>query len=243
MHREIHQWWSPSLGKDMPIAVYGHWGFALLMFPTAAADFLEYERFHMINALAPFIDSGKVKVFSINSINNESWMNFHMHPAHKAARHQQYNHYIENEVIPFIHNHCQGRIMTITCGISFGALYAANMQFRRPDIFDGTLLLSGSYDLKRYADGYFDDNIYFNSPVDYLPNLNDEWHLSKLRGNRHIHILSGQGEYEDPSRSRHLAEILWGKGIQAELDLWGHDMRHDWPTWYQMLPHYLATRF
>ncbi len=243
MQREIHQWWSPSLGKDMPIVVYGDWGIPLLMFPTAAADYLEYERFNMIKAISHHIDSGKFKVFSIDSINSESWMNSHMHPAHKATRHQQYNQYIENEVIPFIHNHCQGQIRPITTGISFGALHAANVLFRRPDLFDGGILMSGSYDLKRYADGYFDDNIYFNSPVDFLPNLNDEWHLTQLRGKQHIHIVAGQGDYEAPDRSRELAGILWGKGIPAELDLWGHDMGHDWPTWYRMLPHYLETRF
>jgi esterase/lipase superfamily enzyme len=48
MQREIHQWYSPRLNKDMEIAVYGHYGFALLMFPTAAADYLEYERFQLL---------------------------------------------------------------------------------------------------------------------------------------------------------------------------------------------------
>lgn len=243
MRREIHQWWSPSLSKDMPIAVYGHWGFALLMFPTAAADFLEYERFQMIHHLAHHIESGKVKIYSINSINNEAWFNHNMHPAHKIIRHQQYNNYVFNEVIPFIHNDCQGRIMTISCGISLGAMHAANVLFQRPDLFDGGVLLSGTYDLKQFTDGYYDDNIYFNNPVDYLPNLNDEWHLSHLRNSNHIHIVSGQGDYEDPQRSIHLADLLRGKGIPCELDLWGHDMKHEWPTWYKMLPHYIETRF
>ena len=89
MNREIHKWWSPNLNKDMEIAVYGHYGFALLMFPTAAADYLEYERFHLIEAIKPMVEGGKCKAFSINSINNESWLNDHMHPADKAMRHQQ----------------------------------------------------------------------------------------------------------------------------------------------------------
>ena len=80
MHREIHRWRSPRLDKDMEVAVYGHYGFALLMFPTAAADYLEYERFQVIESIAPFIDAGKVKVFSINSINSESWLNDAMYP-------------------------------------------------------------------------------------------------------------------------------------------------------------------
>jgi esterase/lipase superfamily enzyme len=89
----------------MPVAAYGHYGFALLMIPTAAADYLEYERFQLIDALQPLINGGRMKVFSIDSINNESWMNREMEPAHKAIRHNQFNEYVFHELIPFIRNH------------------------------------------------------------------------------------------------------------------------------------------
>ena len=75
MKRELSGWFSPSLNRDMPIAVYGHYGFALLLVPTASADYLEYERFQLMDTIAPYIEQGKVKVFSINSINMESWLN------------------------------------------------------------------------------------------------------------------------------------------------------------------------
>ena len=68
MERHLTSWYSPALNKDMPVAVYGNYGFALLLIPTAAADYLEYECFQLLDAIAPFIDAGKVKVFSINSI-------------------------------------------------------------------------------------------------------------------------------------------------------------------------------
>src|SRR6187431_1700384 len=100
MERILYSWHSPSLNKEMPIAIYGHYGFALLMVPTAAADFLEYERFQLIDAIAPFIEQGKCKVFSINSMNNESWMNNHMHPRDKMIRHMQFNDYVHHEVVP-----------------------------------------------------------------------------------------------------------------------------------------------
>lgn len=61
----------------------------------------------MIEMLAPFINSGKVRVFSVNSINNESWLNSNMAGAHKAIRHNQFNDYIYNEVVPFIRNNPQ----------------------------------------------------------------------------------------------------------------------------------------
>jgi esterase/lipase superfamily enzyme len=237
VNREIHAWHSPNLNKQMEIAVYGHYGFALLMFPTAAADFLEYERFSLIDAIKPFIDGGKLKAFSINSINSESWLNQNIPPPYRAVRHQQYNEYIVQEVVPFIRNHCSPDTPIITTGASLGALHAANTFFRRPDIFDGTIAMSGSYDIKAYSDGYF------NSPADYLPNLNDEFLLGKLRSKRHIYILSGRGDYEAPDRSIQLGQILSAKGIPHHVDLWGHDIPHDWPTWRSMLPHVLGTRF
>src|SRR6185295_2009190 len=104
MRREITSWHSPSLNKEMPVVVYGDYGFALLMVPTAAADYLEYERFHMIDSLAPHIDSGNIKVFSIDGINKESWLNNEMLPEHKGIRHNQFNKYVFDEVIPFIKN-------------------------------------------------------------------------------------------------------------------------------------------
>lgn len=243
MNREVQSWHSPNLNKQMEIAVYGHYGFALLMFPTAAADFLEYERFSLIGAIKPFLDAGKVKAFSINSINNESWLNEHVPPPYRGVRHQQYNEYVVQEVVPFIRNHCSQETPIITTGASFGALHAANMLFRRPDVFDGTIAMSGTYDIKSYSNGYYDDNCYFNSPVDYLPNLTDEFYLGKLRSKQHIYILSGQGDYEAPERSIHLGQVLSSKGIPHHLDLWGNDIPHDWPTWRSMLPHVLGTRF
>lgn len=243
MHREIHRWFSPRLHKDMEIAVYGHYGPALLMFPTAAADYLEYERFHLIDSIAHFIDSGKFKVFSINSINSESWLNNQMHPRHKAIRHQQFNGYVSEEVAPFIFTHCQSRVPIITTGASFGALHSANTLFRRPDLFDGCIAMSGCYDLKDYTDGYWDDDVYFNSPIDYLQNLHDEGQLNALRAKRHIHFVTGSGSYEKPSASRDIGNVLAAKGIPCEVDIWGGDVDHDWPWWRKMLPHYLATRF
>ena len=122
MKRELFSWHSPALNKEMPVAVYGHYGFALLMIPTAAADFLEYERFQLLETMRPWIEAGKLKVYSINSINTESWMHPDMDGAHKAIRHNQFNHYIYDEVIPFIKNMTSKDTPIITCGASFGAV-------------------------------------------------------------------------------------------------------------------------
>jgi len=237
--REIHKWFSPNLNKEMEIVVYGYSGYALLLFPTADSDYLEYERYHLIDALGEFLSKGEIKIFCINSINSESWLNSSIHPADRAARHQQFNKYVIEEVIPFITNHCKGKVPIVVSGASLGAFHSANTFFRRPDLLAGVIAMSGSYDIKAYSDGYYDDNCYFNSPVDYLPNLTDKKILSQLK-NKQIIISSGQGDYEAPEESQRLSDILNSKGIKHWLDIWGHDVVHDWPTWRQMLPYYLS---
>ena len=233
MKRELASWYSPSLQKEMPIAAYGDYGFALLLVPTAAADYLEYERFQLMDTLAPYINSGKVKVFSINSINNE----------HKGIRHNQFNNYVFDEVVPFIRTNTSAETPIITCGASFGALHSMNLFLKRPDLINGVIAMSGVYDLSEYTDGFFDDQVYFNSPQHYKPNLTDNWYLDNIRKSNHIHILTGSGDYEDPNASRKFSEVLHNKGIPHDLDIWGPEWKHDWPTWKAMLPAYLEMKF
>ena len=227
----------------MPIGVYGSYGAPLLMFPTAAADFEEYERFHLIDAIAPHINSGRVKVYSINSINRESWLNENMHPGKRAWRQHLFDKYVAEEVVPFIWSDTQTPGIDIaTTGASFGAFHAANSLFKHPDLFKTVIAMSGTYDIRPYANGYHDEYVYFNNPAEYLPQLEDEWYLSRIR-NARILILSGQGAYEAPDRSRHLSQILGSKGIPHRLELWGYDISHDWPTWRDMLNVYIPELF
>lgn len=243
MQREITGWHSPSLDKHMDIVSYGHFGFALLLLPTAAADYLEYERFLLIDAIQDIIDAGKVKVYSINSINSESWLHKDMWPRHKAMRHVQFNNYVFNEVIPHIRRTTSDDTPIITSGASFGALHSVNLFMKRPDLIQGVIGMSGVYDLHSYTKGYFDDDVFFNSPMSYLPNLNDDFILPRIQASKHIHILSGSGDYESPDSSREFSALLTAKRIPHDLDIWGYDIKHDWPTWRAMLPYVLNQKF
>jgi len=243
MERWTTSWYSHRLQKEMPIAVYGNYGFALLLVPTAAADYLEYERFQLMDSISHFIDNGTAKVFSINSINNESWMNDHLDARTKIERHRQFNDYVYEEVIPFVKSHTSNETPIIICGASFGALHSMNLFLKRPDLLNGVIAMSGVYDLTEYSKGYYDEDVYFNSPQHYMPNLNDHFLLEQIRKSHHIHIFSGSGAYEDPGASGRFAKILYDKGIQYELDIWGQEWPHDWNTWRHVLPHYLGSRF
>ncbi len=243
MQKETVEWHSPSLNKHMKMAVYGHFGTALLMIPTAASDHLDYERNGLIEAMKPHIESGKVKVFCVNSINGESWLNPHMSGHEQSVRYQHFNDYLTREVVPFIHSSTSPETPVIASGISMGALQAANLFFKHPDIIQGVLAMSGVYDLSAYTNGYYDDNVYFNSPAHYLRNLNAQWHLDLYRQSRHIHFVTGSGDYEGPNSSRQISAILNTKSVHHELDIWGHDMPHEWWVWHRMMAHYLETRF
>ena len=227
----------------MPIVTYGNYGFSLLLIPTAAADYLEYERFQLIDHLAPYINSGKVKVFSVNSINTESWMNNDMQGEHKAIRHNQFNEYIYNEVIPFIKNSTSWDTPIITCGASFGTLHSMNLFLKRPDLINGVIAMSGVYNLMEYTKGFYDEQVYYNSPMHYIPNLADHGVLEQIRRSNHIHILTGSGDHEAPDAAKEFASVLYNKGITYELSVWGNEWTHDWPTWRAMLPLFIDTRF
>jgi len=237
--RFIEGWHSPALSLDMPIVSYGYAGQPILLFPTAAADFLENERFFLIKSIEPAIMAGRIRVFSIDSINKHAWMDRELPVPEQGRRQALYSRYIEDEVAPYIRHKC-GDARPITTGASFGAFHAANTLFRRPDLFGGTIAMSGFYDLADdYFKGYSDDNCYFNNPAWYVPNLEGRF-LELLQKHSRIVIATGQGDYEAPDASRRIAGILHNKGIPHWLDVWGHDMKHDWPTWRDMLPYHLA---
>ena len=241
MQRVLDKWYSPSLGKDMEIVTYGYYGFPLLMFPTAAADYLEYERFYLVDAIKGFIEAGQIRAYSINSVNKYSLLNRESHPGWKVEMLSRYDNYIMGEVLPLIRNECGQDAMPLTTGASLGALLAANTYFKHSDNFRGTIAMSGSYDIYNYLDkGYYDDNVYFNNPDMYLRNLDDDYHLPRLRQADSIVIVTGQGSFEAPDRSREFSGLLHSKGIPHRLDVWGHDVNHDWVWWRKMLPYYLG---
>ena len=243
MRREITSWYSPATDREMPIVTYGHYGFALLMIPTAGADYLEYERFNLINALAPFINAGKIKVFSINSMNNDSWMNKAMLGEHRSYNHNRFNNYVFNEVIPFIRNNVGSDTFIYTCGASFGALHAMNLFLKRPDYINGVISMSGVYDLTEYTNGYWDEQVYFNSPIHYMANLTDSYYLDKIKSSHHIHIYTGAGDYEAPQENQRFSDLLWRRGIWHDLSIWGKDVKHEWPTWLHILPYIIGNKF
>jgi esterase/lipase superfamily enzyme len=197
----------------------------------------------MVGALAHHIDGGRVKVFAVNTVNNDGWYNTQAHPRHRSWLQAQYDDYVAREVAPFVHAHCRTPGIPITtAGSSFGAYHAANSLLKHPDLFKRCLALSGVYDIRRFMDGDYDDNFYFNNPVDYVASLSDPWYLEQLRS-CDIHLVTGNGPFEDSGPTYRLSEILRSRGIAHSVDDWGPDGGHDWPYWKRQMSEYVARLF
>ena len=239
MNQEYHSWFTHRLGREMAIRVYGHYGSPLLVFPTSGGDEREYAGQGMVEALAHHIDGGRVKLFCVNSVNNESWYNKGAHPRHRSYVQAMYDAYVAFEVAPFIHDHCRTPGIGITTnGASFGAYHAANTLLKHPDLFKRCLALSGVYDIRKFMDGDYDDNFYFNNPVDYMASLSDEYYLRHLQ-HTDIHLVTGTGPFEDSGPTYRLSEVLRARGIPHSVDNWGPDGGHDWPYWKRQMDVYI----
>lgn len=246
MHIEEHQWHSPHLGRDMTVKVYGHWGQPYIVFPCSRGRYFDYEGMGMINAIAPFIDNGRIKLYCVDSIDEYSWYDFSVSPAERNSRHEQYDCYITLEVVPFIRNHCNAKesMRIMTNGCSMGAYHGVNFFLRHPNIFAGTIALSGLYRLDRQEFGISPvdiTSIYHNSPVSYLPGQTDPWYLDWYRRSTII-ICAGQGAWEEEALedTRSLDHIFHNKGIKTWIDYWGYDVNHDWPWWFKQMNHFLS---
>lgn len=237
VHKESN--YSHVLGRMMPSVVYGHFGTPLLLVPTASSDFEEHERQGMIGALAHHVEAGRVKLYSIDSINSESLSNFDIHPAERIRRQALYDRYIVEEVVPWIYGDCGGPLPIAIAGASFGAYHAANELLRHPGIFKWGICMSGVYDISSCLDGYEDATVYHHNPARYLSNGYDP---SRLTDNQ-LNVICGQGPWERVHWSQNFSNQLNGAGIRHNFDLWGRDVAHDWPWWHRQMDLYIGRLF
>jgi esterase/lipase superfamily enzyme len=241
MKRDYHRWYSERVNRDMGVVVYGHWGPPTIVFPTSGGDEWEFDRQGVVEALGDLIEQGHAKLYCVDINHGDAFANRGAHPFHRSWMQHQYAHYIRHEVVPFIRHDCQSADIGITTvGASLGAYHAANTLFKFPDVIKRCFALSGVYDMKRFMDGAYDDNFYFNNPVDYLSNLSDSWTLGHL-ASCDIHLATGTGPWEKSDESYRLSGILSSRGIRHHLDDWGPLGGHDWPYWKNQLRRYLQN--
>ena len=237
--------YSPALNRDMECKVYGHRGRPVLFIPCQDGRFFDFENYRMTDVWSPWIESGQVMVFAIDTIDLETWSNKGGDPYWRIRRHEQWVRYITDEMVPKIQEMASRRNgwkeapKVLTFGCSLGATHAVNLYFRRPDLFSGTLALSGIYTADYGFDGYMDDLVYLNSPVHYMENLPEDHPYIPIFNSQRAVICVGQGPWEQPATTYALADILRRKGIHTWVDFWGHDCAHDWPWWFQQVTYFL----
>ena len=236
MNREYHRWYSPSLQRDMELLVFGHAGARVLIFPTSQGRFFQWEDTGMVAALGNQLEQGSLQLFCVDSVDAESWYARWRPLAERAYRHVQYDQYLMQEVLPFTVQHNPNPYL-ITAGTSFGAYHAVNFAFRYPQLVDRVIGLSGFYDIKRFTGGFSDDNVYFNSPYDFIKGEHDPERLEALR---RMDIILAIGR-DDPSypNNEDMSQILWSKNIWHALRIWD-GWAHDWPWWKQMIQLYIG---
>ena len=235
--------WSDAIGANGSVVAYGHYGRPVVAFPAERGNAWEYEHRGMVGALDELLVGGRAKLYCVESFDSASWSNTSIALEDRAQQHGRYESWILEQVVPWIHSDCGGPQEIATVGVSLGAYHAVNLALKRPDLFPLALGLSGNYDPATWnAWGERGTAAYFNNPMDYLAHMGGD-HLEWLRGSLSVLLVCGQGQWEDTTgaldSSQRLAGLLSEKGIPHELDLWGHDVPHDWPSWRAQLAHHL----
>ena len=236
MHNSHHRWISPSLGREMPIEVYGHAGARVLVFPTTLGSCYEWRDRHMHEVLSDHLDAGWIQLFCLDQVHDESWYNKAIHPGARAWRHLQYDRYLLTEVLPFSEQ-VNPNPFVIAVGASFGAYHAACFGFRHPGRVHRIIGMSGLYDVKSMTEGYSDLNVYRCNPFDFMRHEHDPVRLAEFRRQDIIFAIGK----DDPSHPNNAAfsGMLWDQGIGNALREWD-GWAHDWPYWERMIRLYIG---
>lgn len=241
MKIEEFGWYSDRLHRDMPVKVYGHAGKPCLVIPSQDGKHNDFEGFGMVGACSDFIESGRLQLFCIDTVDTETVSCKYGDPRTRIETHENWVQYLVQEVLPFMRQK-SGQEKAMVTGCSMGAYHAANLYFRFPDRFDRLISMSGVYNASEFMGYYMDDLVYLNSPYHSLQNLPADHPYMNLFRNNQAAICVGQGAWEDEllASTRQLDGVLKAKGIPVWVDYWGYDVNHDWNWWRVQFPYFLG---
>jgi esterase/lipase superfamily enzyme len=245
MKKHLERVHSHELGRGVSLWSYGHWGPPLVAFPTAAGFAHEWEAQGMVEALAPWLEAGKLKLYCPESNVAEAWTRREHDAAWRIQRHVAYERFVVDTLVPKIRADCRTPGIPIAvAGSSLGAFYAANMALKHPETFRWSLCMSGRYAMTHFTDGFSNADVYFNNPLAYVANLGGE-PLEQIRRHSRLVLVCGQGMWEEGciEETQALAGLCEAKGIPHELDLWGRDVSHDWGWWKRQAQYHLGRKF
>ncbi|MEM7247844.1 MAG: alpha/beta hydrolase-fold protein [Acidobacteriota bacterium] len=245
--KKSRRWYSHRVEQEVLMCRWGHFGRPVLLFPTAGGDAEEIERMLMIRVLAPLLEAGKIKVYSIDSLPTRVWNDGESSGRHATWLLNAYHQLIFEEAVPAIRQDCEDdSIEVVSAGASIGAFNALAVACRRPDLFRRAICLSGTYDVDRFIRGRDDEGVppgdhdyHVSSPLRFLPSLGEGKQIQLLR-ERLIIFAHGGGRWETPEQDWRMASVLGAQGVPNRVDPWGSDYDHDWPSWRAMMPKYLG---
>jgi len=236
--KAYERWHSERLGQQIGLARWGHYGTPVLVFPTAGGDAEEIERQGVVQACQPMIDAGRIKLYSCDSVAGQAMVSRAGPVEWRLSLLNRFFEVVRAEVMPAIWADSGGQHPPIiTAGASIGAFNAVAALCRYPDVVGAAIGMSGSYTIERFYGFAWTEDLYFTSPLQFLPQLNGPG-LDVLRS-RFAIIATGGGAWENPGESWKIGAALGERGIPNRVDDWGPDWEHDWHTWREMLPRYL----
>jgi esterase/lipase superfamily enzyme len=240
MYRDAISYHSNVLGEDLGVIVYGMTGYPIIVFQTQDSKCTNYEDFGMISELADYIDGGKVQLFCVDSIDQESWSNTNGDKSWRAQRQEDYFRFVTDELVPYVHDRNGSDLRPLATGCSMGATHSAIAALRRPDLFQGCIALSGVYRTSFFFGDWMDENLYMNDMVQMLHDLPADHPYIDLYSHRSLCFCVGQGAWEDGlSDLRDMDASFKRLGISAWCDFWGYDVNHDWPWWKKQMRYFL----
>jgi esterase/lipase superfamily enzyme len=240
MYRDAISYHSNVLGEDLGVIVYGMTGYPIIVFQTQNSKCTNYEDFGMISELADYIDGGKVQLFCVDSIDQESWSNTNGDKSWRAQRQEDYFRFVTDELVPYVHDRNGSDLRPLATGCSMGATHSAIAALRRPDLFQGCIALSGVYRTSFFFGDWMDENLYMNDMVQMLHDLPADHPYIDLYSHRSLCFCVGQGAWEDGlSDLRNMDASFKRLGISAWCDFWGYDVNHDWPWWKKQMRYFL----
>lgn len=235
---------SPAMGRKVHLWTFGDAGQPLVVFPSNAGVAHEWQKGGMIDVLAPLLEARRMKVYCpetnvSRSFSGQGTME------ERLAHHRAYERFVLETLVPFIQRDCGvASPRFVTTGCSVGALYASLFVLKHPEVFPQALCLSGRYRSSRFFGEQPNEDLYFNDPLAFVPNLSGAA-LDRVRKQAHLVVVVGRGPHEEGCipETAEFGSWLDQKGIPNHTAFWGRDSAHDYTWWRRQARHYLTQLF
>src|ERR1700686_515674 len=127
----------------------------------------------LVDALGGLLEAGRLKVFSGDRVAGAAIMRGEGSAGYRGALLKAYQEFARYELVPAVRADCLSpEIPVVTAGASVGAFNAVSMLCRFPDAVSAAVGMSGSCDMSRFVGSGAGGELYFASPMYFLPRLN-----------------------------------------------------------------------